>query len=301
MFLLVATWVASILCGDLHGEVLKESIAAGGDKLTLVSVNPAPGTTLKAGEYVKMTIRYELSSVKAVKIWASPIKGERLRIHTSPSKTLAGPQGETTRRLTSAEPAEVTAIFVQMVETSDGVNGKELTSFELPLSYKWEGYAPKPKSDAANPSTGLSMRCAEPNDIGKPFPDLKFKSVDGRPVDVAALKGKVVLLDFWATWCGPCMAKMPALLDTYSKFHSQGLEVIGISLDKDLNSMKKHLADQKIEWPQYFDGKGSKNEVAERFHIKSIPCCILVDKKGIVRDPGPDLVKTIQELCAEAP
>ena len=69
------------------------------------------------------------------------------------------------------------------------------------------------------------------------------------------MKGKVVLIDFWATWCMPCVGEIPHVKEAYDQFHSKGFEVIGISLDDDKSKLKKFVVDQKMEWPQYFDGK----------------------------------------------
>ena len=120
--------------------------------------------------------------------------------------------------------------------------------------------------------------------------DLKFTAIDGREVDLAKLRGKVVLLDFWATWCGPCIAQLPELKKVYAKFHEQGFEIIGIALDAEADKQKliNFTAREKMSWPQYFDGKHWENEIARRFAIDSIPTTLLLDKTGkvAVTDPG---------------
>ncbi|MEP6671499.1 MAG: TlpA disulfide reductase family protein [Chthoniobacter sp.] len=116
---------------------------------------------------------------------------------------------------------------------------------------------------------------------GKPL-TLKFTAADGSPVDVTKLRGKVVLIDFWATWCGPCMKEMPNVLAAYAKYHAKGFEIVGISLDKNKDTMLRVTAEKGMTWPQYFDGKGWNNEVSTAFHIQSIPAMWLVNKSGIV-------------------
>jgi thiol-disulfide isomerase/thioredoxin len=128
---------------------------------------------------------------------------------------------------------------------------------------------------------------------GKPL-TLKFTAVDGSPVDLASLKGKVVLVDFWATWCGPCMGEVPNVVATYKKYHDKGFEIIGISLDENKDAMLKVTAEKEMTWPQYFDGKGWKNEISSSFHIQAIPAMWLINKKGII-----DTVQAREKLDAE--
>jgi thiol-disulfide isomerase/thioredoxin len=111
---------------------------------------------------------------------------------------------------------------------------------------------------------------------------LKFSAVDGSTVDLEKLRGKVVLIDFWATWCGPCMKEVPNVVAAYQKYHAKGFEIVGISLDQDKSAMLNVAQQRGMTWPQYFDGKGWKNEVSTRFHIREIPTMWLVNKNGLV-------------------
>lgn len=111
---------------------------------------------------------------------------------------------------------------------------------------------------------------------------LNFDAADGTKVDLAKLQGKVVLIDFWATWCGPCMREVPNVVAAYKKYHDRGFEIVGISLDQSKESMMKVAAAKGMTWPQYFDGKGWGNEISTAYHIKSIPTMWLVGKNGLV-------------------
>ena len=112
--------------------------------------------------------------------------------------------------------------------------------------------------------------------------DLKYTAVDGTAVDLSTLRGKVVLVDFWATWCPPCREEVPNVVAAYKKYHDQGLEIVGVSLDQDKDAMLAYMKDNGMVWPQYFDGKGWNNEVSRSFDINSIPAMWLVDKKGML-------------------
>lgn len=136
--------------------------------------------------------------------------------------------------------------------------------------------------------------------VGKPFV-LKFKATDGREVDLSKMKGKVVLVDFWATWCGPCMKELPNVKAAYDRLHDKGFEIVGISFDNKKEALNHVLKKEKMEWPQYFDGRGWENRIGEKLGIESIPTMWLIDRKGILREMNArkDLVAQVEKLLAE--
>ena len=136
---------------------------------------------------------------------------------------------------------------------------------------------------------------AVPPAVGQPV-DLKFTAVDGQTVDLSTMKGKVVLIDFWATWCPPCRDEVPHVVAAYRKYNKRGFEVIGISLDENKKALLSFAKKHRMSWPQYFDGQGWKNAIATDFGIHSIPAMWLVGKDGrlITTNARGDLAGAVQ-------
>lgn len=132
----------------------------------------------------------------------------------------------------------------------------------------------------------------------EPF-KMSFTSFSGKKVDLEKLKGKVVLVDFWATWCGPCVAEMPHVKEVYKKYHELGFEVIGISLDDNETRLKEYLTKNQIPWEQFYDGKGWKNELAVKHGITGVPTAYLLDRNGVIytkNGRAEELDKAMEEL-----
>jgi thiol-disulfide isomerase/thioredoxin len=136
--------------------------------------------------------------------------------------------------------------------------------------------------------------------VGKPLV-IKFTAIDGREVEMAKLKGKVVLVDFWATWCVPCVGELPAVKAAYEKLHAEGFEIVGVSFDEDRGTFERFVKKEKLAWPQYCDGKGWTNVFGKEFVIKSIPTMWLVDRQGNLRDLNGrrSLEEKVRKLLAE--
>ena len=130
--------------------------------------------------------------------------------------------------------------------------------------------------------------------------------LDGGAFDQRALAGKVVLVDFWATWCGPCVAEIPNILAQYEKYHDRGFEVVGVSLDEDRDEVARFVADNKLPWPILFgqgEGVGWQHPLARKYGISGIPQLILIGRDGnvITLDArGDSLVKRLAELFPDA-
>jgi len=134
------------------------------------------------------------------------------------------------------------------------------------------------KQEAARAESEKAQAALAP---GKPFPDFSEKDLASQPLSVGKFKGKVVLVDFWATWCGPCVHELPNVIEAYKKYHGQGFEIVGISLDSSREKLDAFLKEHDgMTWPQYFDGKGWGNKVAGRYGVQSIPFTVLVGADG---------------------
>jgi len=144
------------------------------------------------------------------------------------------------------------------------------------------------------------LKGTKPYEEGKPL-DIRFTALDGREVDLAKLKGKVVLVEFWSTSCGPCVAEMPAVKTAYRKFHDRGFEVVGINLDDKESVLRRFIKEKELPWPQYFDGKGWENKFAVQYGIFAIPTMWLVNQAGNLCSTGArgDLESQVAQLLGE--
>jgi thiol-disulfide isomerase/thioredoxin len=130
--------------------------------------------------------------------------------------------------------------------------------------------------------------------LGKPFPAFAEKDLNGGPFALADYRGKVVLVDFWATWCGPCVEELPNVIAAYQKYHGKGFEILGISLDENRATLAAFVKARNMPWAQYFDGLGWNNKLGEQFGIHSIPATFLLDGEGkiIAKDLRGDALDT---------
>ena len=131
--------------------------------------------------------------------------------------------------------------------------------------------------------------------------EMAFTAIDGREVDLLKLRGKVVLIDFWATWCGPCIQEVPNVKEVFAKYRDKGFEVVSISLDseKDRQKFIDLVAKENVSWPQFFDGKGWKNRYAVEYTITGIPAMFLIDQSGLLvttNARGPKLESEVKRL-----
>ena len=145
-------------------------------------------------------------------------------------------------------------------------------------------------------------RISKATAVGQHYTDIVLKGIDGKTdIQLSAYinKNQYTLLDFWASWCGPCRAEMPNVVKVYKLYHNKGLEVVGVSLDNNREAWVKAISTLKMPWPQMSDLKGWKSTAAAAYNIRAIPANVLIDNKGniIAKDlRGEELLKKMEEL-----
>ena len=135
--------------------------------------------------------------------------------------------------------------------------------------------------------------------IGQKAPDFKYQTIDGDEISLSSLEGQFVILEFWATWCGPCIPEIPHLKSLYKSYKNDDFTVVGISLDREKESLLNFIKEREIEWPQIYVEDGWEGKLARSYNVSGIPKMYLLDPEGIIigRDlRGEAMVSKVDSL-----
>jgi thiol-disulfide isomerase/thioredoxin len=138
--------------------------------------------------------------------------------------------------------------------------------------------------------------------VGRPAPEIEGQDIDGKPFRLSDYRGKVVVLVFWATWCKPCMELVPQERELATRMAGQRFALLGVNCDSKEDAMRGALAEEKITWPNWYDGGLGAGPIAERYRIQVIPAIYVIDPEGVIRNKnvrGATLDSAVQKLIRE--
>jgi thiol-disulfide isomerase/thioredoxin len=197
-----------------------------------------------------------------------------------------------TKNFVKEHNSSVVSAYIALVQLSNQIEGAELESIvaNYPAEISNSEYVVKLKEIAA----GLKKTA-----IGAIAPDFTMNDPGGKPVQLSSLRGKVVMIDFWASWCAPCRQENPNVVKLYQKYNAKGFEIIGVSLDKTKEEWVQAIKDDQLSWIHVSDLQFWQNTAARLYSVNSIPQTYLLDKEGKIIAKGlrsEQLAEKLNEL-----
>ena len=198
------------------------------------------------------------------------------------------------------EPTEEGMAWLSLANACLGEDDFDGAAKALNKAIAHEGIDPKMKQSAEGMLARLeTMKKLK---IGAEAIDFKATDITGKPISIADYRGKVLLLDFWATWCAPCRAEMPNVKEVYATYNTKGFDILGVSMDNNRQALDSYLEEQGMKWRQIYDGKGWQAEIGQVYAVQSIPATYLIDKQGKIRYKnlrGDELEEAVARLLKE--
>lgn len=213
--------------------------------------------------------------------------------------------------------AEIVPKYLKLMENGDKLKEAFITSHKdsyvslsllgekaskiIPSTFApfYNGLSERMKNTTLGKSIGEKLTFAYKLAIGQPASDFTQNNTDGKPVSLSSLKGKYVLIDFWASWCVPCRKENPGLKKTYAEFKDRNFQILAVSIDSDKYKWLEAIKQDDLQWLHVSDLLGAKNAVINSYGVRTIPQNVLIDPKGIIVAKnlmGDELNKKLAEI-----
>lgn len=244
-----------------------------------------PGGEKQNGPYFfltggNLTLTGKKESFSSAAIGGTPIQEEYRQLDSSEARLKdEDQQKQAAKAFVQAHPASYVSAFALLNYFSYNPDEQELESLI-------SGLDPRVRNSYLGSQVNEVLRGAKLTAVGRPGPGFTQNDMDGKPVALSSFQGSYVLIDFWASWCGPCRMENPNVVKAYGKYHDKGFAIVGVSLDNQKDKWVAAIKKDGLAWTQVSDLKGWDNQVAALYGIKGIPMNFLLDKDGKIIAKG---------------